>query len=87
MTSHAQRNDPVVAQVEPDPSRPYAAYVAALITVLSFVLTGWVFDDTPKKESHYTMSEFKGDIGQGLIASGLVGVGTFASKKPLRKKA
>lgn len=82
----AGTTDPVVAQVEPDPGRPYAAYAAALLTILTFVGVGWLTDDTPKKDPAYTSAEFKHDATAGLLASGITGIGTFAVKKPLRRK-
>lgn len=78
--------DPVVSQVEPDPAKPYAAYVSAFLTLVAMVVFAWLTDDTPKKHPDFTMDELKDTVLAALLASGLVGGGTFAVKKPLRRK-
>jgi hypothetical protein len=71
-------------EVVPDLLRPYKAYVAAVLTVVAFVAFSWLTDQTPRKAPVFTMQEFKEALAGGLLASGLVGGGTFLKKNPLK---
>lgn len=70
--------------VEDDPKRPYKAYVSGALTAVATFVLLWLQD---KGGPHgFTSTEFGQDVVAAILASGLIGGGTFLTKNPKRLK-
>jgi Flp pilus assembly pilin Flp len=70
---------PPAHEVTDDPKKPYKAYISAVLTLVAVVVYSWITDTRGT-----TAKEFGEWVLAGLVASGLVGGGTFAVKNPLK---
>lgn len=68
--------------VEADPARPWKAYTSAAGAAVVTFVGMWVADTDP-----FTVKEAAQAGVAALIASGLVGVPTYAVANPLKRKA
>jgi hypothetical protein len=69
------------AAVEDDPKKPYKAYVATALTAVSSFILYWVADEDP-----FTAKEAGQGVVSALMASGVVGAGTFLKANPKRRR-
>lgn len=73
-----------INQVEADPTKPYKAYVAGALSGVYTFIALYIADKGGR--GGFTKDEFLADLGAAILATGLIGGGTFLKKNPKRLK-